>query len=147
MADKGHPPLATSYYPLAPESRRLSRPDQTYHQPLTHAQWVVTWISQGTRAFPLEPPHGLHSHSCGLQCPLGRQLPKAGRAGRLPAGAVYLFTSAFTYYYDPVILRNKLTPLSIFKDLALRKRDSKSSCFTFMCFIGCIQTFKNDMGW
>ena len=25
------------------------------------------------------------------------------------------------YYYDPVILRNKLTPLSIFIDLALRK--------------------------
>ena len=30
-------------------------------------------------------------------------------------------TAAFTYYYDPAILRNKLTPLSIFKDLALRK--------------------------
>ena len=32
-------------------------------------------------------------------------------------------TAAFTYYYDPVILQNKLTPLSIFRDLALRKRD------------------------
>ena len=30
-----------------------------------------------------------------------------------------LYTAAFTYYYDPVILRNKLTPLSIFRDLAL----------------------------
>ena len=26
-------------------------------------------------------------------------------------------TAAFTYYYDPVILRNKLSPLSIFRDL------------------------------
>ena len=36
-------------------------------------------------------------------------------------------TAAFTYYmyYDPAILRNKLTPLSIFRDLALRKRNSK----------------------
>ena len=40
-------------------------------------------------------------------------------------------TAAFTYYYDPVILRNKLTPLSISRDLALRKRDSKNLCFTF----------------
>ena len=32
-------------------------------------------------------------------------------------------TDAFTYYYDPAMLRNKLTPLSIFRDLALRKRD------------------------
>ena len=39
--------------------------------------------------FPLKPPHGLHTHSCGLQCPLGRQLPKAGTAGRIPAGAGY----------------------------------------------------------
>ena len=30
-------------------------------------------------------------------------------------------TAAFTYYYDPAILRNKLTHLSSFKDLALRK--------------------------
>ena len=36
-----------------------------------------------------------------------------------------VYTAAFTYYYDPVILRNKLTPLSIFRDQALRKRDSK----------------------
>ena len=39
-----------------------------------------------------------------------------------------------------------MTPLSIFRDLALRKRDSKSLCFTSMCSIGCILTFKNDMG-
>ena len=26
-------------------------------------------------------------------------------------------TAAFTYYYDSVILRNKLSPLSIFRDL------------------------------
>ena len=57
-------------------------------------------------------------------------------------------TAAFTYYYDPAILPNKLTPLSIFRDLAMRKRDSKKSlCFTSMCSIGCILTFKNDMGW
>ena len=34
---------------------------------------------------------------------------------------VGIITAAFTYYYDPAILQNKLTPLSIFKDLALRK--------------------------
>ena len=38
VAGKGHPPLANSHYSLAAESRRLSRPDQTYHPPLTHAQ-------------------------------------------------------------------------------------------------------------
>ena len=43
-------------------------------------------------------------------------------------------TSAFTYYYDPVILRNKLTPLSIFRDLALRKRDSKKIIVNFYVF-------------
>ena len=32
-----------------------------------------------------------------------------------------LTSAAFTYYYDPAILRNKLTPLSIFKEVALRK--------------------------
>ena len=37
----------------------------------------------------------------------------------------FLITAAFTYYYDPVILRIKVTPLSLFRDLALRKRDSK----------------------
>ena len=31
-----------------------------------------------------------------------------------------IYTAAFTYYYGPVILRNKLTPLSIFRDIALR---------------------------
>ena len=36
-----------------------------------------------------------------------------------------IFTAAYTYYYDTAILQNKLTPLSIFRDLALRKRDSK----------------------
>ena len=46
-------------------------------------------ISQKSRVFPLKPPHGLHTHSCGLQCPLGRQLPKAGTAGRILAGAGY----------------------------------------------------------
>ena len=33
----------------------------------------------------------------------------------------FYHTATFTYYNDPVILRNKLTPLSIFRDLALRK--------------------------
>ena len=37
-------------------------------------------------------------------------------------------TAAFTYYYDPAILRNNLTPLSIFRDQGLRKRDSKNNC-------------------
>ena len=39
---------------------------------------------------------------------------------RMP-GLYWLNTAAFTYYYDPVIL----TRLSIFRYLALRKRDSK----------------------
>ena len=43
-------------------------------------------------------------------------------------------TAAFTYYYDPVILRNKLTPLSIFRELALRKRDSRKFMFYFYVF-------------
>ena len=89
MAGKCHPPLATSHYSLAPESRRLSRPDQTYHPPPHTCTMGLTLISQETRVFPLEPPHGLNSHSCGLQCPLGRKLPKAGTAGRIPAGAGY----------------------------------------------------------
>ena len=89
MAGKGHPPLATSHYPLAPEGRRLSRPDQAYHPPPHPCTIGLTPIPKGTRVFPLEPPHGLHSHSCGLQCLLGRQLPKAGTAGRIPAGAGY----------------------------------------------------------
>ena len=89
MAGKGHRPLATSHYSLAPESRRLSRPDQTYHPPPHPCTMGLASISQETRVFPLEPPHGLNFHSCGLQCPLGRQLPKAGTAGRIPAGAGY----------------------------------------------------------
>ena len=40
-------------------------------------------------------------------------------------------TAAFTYYYDPAILQNKLTPLSIFRDLALRKGDLKMFIFHF----------------
>ena len=45
-----------------------------------------------------------------------------------------IHTAAFTYYYDPVILENKLTPLSILIDLALRKRDSKKFIFYFYVF-------------
>ena len=44
------------------------------------------------------------------------------------------YTAAFTYYYDPVSLQNKLTPLLIFRDLALRKRDSKKFMFYFYVF-------------
>ena len=47
---------------------------------------------------------------------------------------LYIYTAAFTYYYNPVILRNKLTPLSIFEDLALRKGDSKKFIFYFYVF-------------
>ena len=46
------------------------------------------------------------------------------KSNRLIYCTIKLYTAAFTYYYDPAILRNKLTPLSIFGDLALRKRDS-----------------------
>ena len=45
-----------------------------------------------------------------------------------------VYTAAFTYYYDPAILQNKLTPLSIFRDLALRKGDSKKFMFYFYVF-------------
>ena len=47
---------------------------------------------------------------------------------------LWLSTAAFTYYYDPAILRNKLTSLSIFRDLALRKRDSKTIIVYFYVF-------------
>ena len=43
-------------------------------------------------------------------------------------------TAAFTYYYDPAILRKKLTPLSIFRDLALRKRDFQK----YNCLLLCV---------
>ena len=45
-----------------------------------------------------------------------------------------IHTAVFTYYYDPVILQNKLTPLSIFRDLALRKRNSKKFMLYFYVF-------------
>ena len=38
---------------------------------------------------PLEQPYGLHTHPCGLQSSLGRQLPKLDTAGRKPAGTRY----------------------------------------------------------
>ena len=43
-------------------------------------------------------------------------------------------TAVLTYYYDPAILQNRLTPLSIFRDLALRKGDSKKFMFLFYVF-------------
>ena len=57
-----------------------------------------------------------------------------------------IHAAAFTYYYDPVILRNKLTPLSIFRNLALRKRDSKKFMFYFYVFYRLFTNIKNDMG-
>ena len=44
------------------------------------------------------------------------------------------YTAAFTYYYDPVILQTKLTTLPIFRDLALRKRNSKALIVFFYVF-------------
>ena len=44
------------------------------------------------------------------------------------------YTAAFTYYYDPAILQNELTPLSIFRDLALRKGDSEKFMFYLYVF-------------
>ena len=59
----------------------------------------------------------------------------------VPSQGLYLFfcndnknTAAFTYYYDPAIWQNNLTPLSIFRDLALRKGDSKKLRFYFYVF-------------
>ena len=46
---------------------------------------------------------------------------------------VHKLTAAFTYY-DSVNLRNKLTPLSIFRDPALRKRYSKRLIVYFYVF-------------
>ena len=51
-----------------------------------------------------------------------------------PYVSMYVYTAALTYYYDPVILQNKLTPLSIFRDLALRKGDLKKFMFYFYVF-------------
>ena len=45
---------------------------------------------------------------------------------------LYLSTAAFTYYNGPAILRNKLTPLLIFRERALRKRDSKK-LIVYLC--------------
>ena len=53
------------------------------------------------------------------------------------------YTAAFTYYYDSAILRNKLTPLSIFRDLALRKRDSKQFLFYFCVFYRVYTNIQN----
>ena len=89
MAGKCRPPLATSHYPPAHESRGLSRTDQTYHPSPHPSTMGLTSLSQKSRVFPLKPPHGLHTHSCGIQCPLGHQLPKAGTAGRILARAGY----------------------------------------------------------
>ena len=44
------------------------------------------------------------------------------------------FTAAFTYHYDPAILQNKLTPFSIFIDLAHRNLDSKELMVYFYMF-------------
>ena len=49
-------------------------------------------------------------------------------------GLLIEYTAAFTYYCDPVILRNELTALSIFRALALRKRDSKKFMFYLYVF-------------
>ena len=46
----------------------------------------------------------------------------------------HITTAAITFYHDPVILRNKLTPLSISRGLALRKRDSKKFMIYFYVF-------------
>ena len=59
----------------------------------------------------------------------------------------HTFTAAFTYYFDPVILRNKLTSLSIFRDLALRKRDSKKLMFYFYMFYRVYTNIQTDKGW
>ena len=44
----------------------------------------------------LEQPHRLLFHSCGLQWPLGRQLPKAGTAERISAGEGYPYLDDFS---------------------------------------------------
>ena len=89
MAGKGHPSLATPHCSLAPESRRLPMPDKTYNAPPHPCTIGLTSISQETRVFLLEPPHGLHTHSCVLKSQLGSQRPKADTAERKPAGAEY----------------------------------------------------------
>ena len=64
-------------------------PDSTNNPPTHPCTMGWTSIYQETRVFPLEPPYGLHTHLCGLQSSLGRQLPKLNTAGRKPAGTGY----------------------------------------------------------
>ena len=45
-----------------------------------------------------------------------------------------MYTAVLTYYYDPAILQNKLTPFSIFRDLALREGESERFMFYFYVF-------------
>ena len=90
MAGKGHPPLATSHYSLAPESRTFvqARPNLLPTPSPMHNGFDLDFPRN--QSFSARTRHnGLNSHSCGLQCPLGRQLPNAGTAGRIPAGAGY----------------------------------------------------------
>ena len=56
------------------------------------------------------------------------------------------YTAAFTYYYDPAILRNKLTHLSIFRDIALRKIDSKKIIVYFYVFYRVYTNIKKLYG-
>ena len=56
------------------------------------------------------------------------------------------YTAAFTYYYDPAILQNKLTPLSVFRDLALRTRDSKNLIVYFYMFYRVYTNIKKLYG-
>ena len=42
-----------------------------------------------------------------------------------------MYKDVFSYYHDPVILRNRWTLLTIFRDLGLRKSDSKKCKFNF----------------
>ena len=61
--------------------------------------------------FPHEPPHGLHTHSCGLQSLQGSQLPKVDTAGRKQAGAEYPYIGDYSSKFAfPYTFRSPIAP-------------------------------------
>ena len=67
-------------------SRTRQHPKPT-HSPMHNG--LDLDLQKKNRVFPQELPYRQHTHSCGLQSSLGRQLPKLDTAGRKPAGTRY----------------------------------------------------------
>ena len=95
--------------------RSLPMPDKTYNTPPHPCTMGLTSISQETRVFRLEPTRGLHTHSCGLQSPLGGQLTKVYTAGRKAAGAEYpQIGSPSGKFTFPYCFRSPIAPIPVF---------------------------------